>query len=152
MTGIILQVFLMLAGMFALYWQIKIKKAVPVIITVGMIVGMLMVFIFPDPIRSAGYLIYMGFVALAFLYGLAVKEKGIPSRIVIILMSAGIFTYWLWVLNHWHGNEILAPILTLITGGMGIASKVKLKNETGFLILLAADAIAILMEHLLKSI
>ena len=93
----------------------------------------------------------MSFVALAFIYGLTVKEKEIWSRIVLNLMSAGIFTYWLWALNHWHGNELLAPLLTLLAGLVGIVSKVKLKNELGFLILLATDAFAILIEHLLKS-
>jgi hypothetical protein len=148
---IFLKVLLILAAAFALYWQIKIKKVFPTIITVGMIAGMVMVLLLPDTIRSTGFFIYMGFVALAFIYGLTVKEKKIWPRIVISLMSAGIFTYWLWVFTHWHGNEILAPILTLIVGLAGIVSKVKLKNELGFLVLLAADAFAILIEHLLKS-
>jgi len=148
---IILKVFLFSAAAFALYWHIKIKKVFPAIITVGMIAGMIMALVFPDTIRTTGFLIYMGFVALAFIYGLTVKEKGIWARIVIILMTAGIFTYWLWILNHWHGNEVLAPLLTLIAGLAGISGKVRLKNELGFLVLLAADAFVILIEHLLKS-
>ena len=147
---IILKVILMLAAAFALYWQIKIKKVFPAIIMVGMIAGMIMVLILPDTIRTTGLFIYMGFVAMVSIYGLTAKEIGIWARIVLILMSAGIFTYWLWVLNHWHGNEILAPLLTLIAGSAGIIGKVKLRNELGFLILLATDAIAILVEHFLK--
>ena len=151
MTLIILKVLLMLAAAFALYWQIKIKKILPVIITVGMITGIIMVLMLPNTSHLAGFLIYMGFVALAFIYGFAGSEKGIGARIVIILMSAGIFTYWLWVLNHWHGNELLAPVLTLIAGLAGIIGKVSLKNEFGFLLLMATDALVIIIEHLLKS-
>jgi hypothetical protein len=66
-------------------------------------------------------------------------------------MSASIFVYWLWVLNHWHGNEMLAPILVLLVGLAGIISKANLKKELGFLTLLAVDAIAIIIEHFLKS-
>jgi hypothetical protein len=147
----ILNLLLMLAAAFALYWQIKRKRVFPIIITVGMIVGMIIVLFLPGTLRLTGFFIYMGFVALAFFYGLTVKGTGIWARMVIILMSAGIFTYWLWVLNHWHGNEILAPLLTLIAGLAAIFSKVRVKNELGFLILLATDAVAILIEHLLKS-
>lgn len=148
---IILKVLLMLAVVFALYWQIKGKKIFPTIITIGMIAGMIMVLILPETIRLTGFFIYLGFVALGLIYGLTVKEKGLWARIVLILMSAGIFTYWVWVLNHWHGNELLAPILTLVAGLAGIVSQVKVKNELGFLILLATDAFAILIEHLLKT-
>lgn len=150
MTMIILKVILLLAAAFALYWQIKIKKIFPAIITAGMIAGMITVLILPESIRVTGFFIYMGFVALAIVYGLTIKETGIWPRMVIILMSAGIFTYWLWVLNHWHGNELLAPLLTLIAGSAGIIGKVRLRNELGFLVLLATDAFAILVEHFLK--
>ena len=151
MTMIILKVILMLAAAFALCWQIRIKKIFPVIITVGMITGIIIVLMLPNTSHLAGILIYMAFVALAFTYGLAATDKRIGARIVVILMSAGIFTYWLWILNHWHGNELLAPVLTLIAGLAGIISKVKLKNELGFLLLMATDAFAIIIEHLLKS-
>jgi len=70
---------------------------------------------------------------------------------VIGLMSASIFTYWLWVVNHWHGNELLAPVLALLVGLAAIISKAKLKNELGFLTILTADAILIIFEHLLKT-
>jgi hypothetical protein len=94
---------------------------------------------------------YMGFVVLSIIYGLTLKEREIWPRLIIVLMSAFIFIYWLWVMNHWHGNEVLAPIAALIVGLAGILTKAKLKNELGFLIILAADAVAIIMEHLMKQ-
>lgn len=152
MTMIFLKVLILLAAVFALYWQIKRKRIFPIIITAGMIAGLTIALFLPDDLRLTGFFIYMGFVALVFFYGLTVKETGIWARLVIILMSAGIFTYWLWVLNHWHGNERLAPLLTLVAGLVGIISRLKLKNELGFLILLATDAVAILIEHFLRSL
>jgi hypothetical protein len=67
-------------------------------------------------------------------------------------MSAAIFVYWLWVLNHWHGNEFWAPIIVILTALIGLISKAKLKNETGFLAILLVDAIAIILEIMIKSI
>ncbi len=122
----------------------------PAIITLGMIVGIILVFFPSKTIQTPGFYVYMGFVALAFIYGLTVKEKKIWARIIISLMSASIFAYWLWVLNHWHGNTVLLPIFTLLVGLAGIFSKAKLKNELGFLTILAVDAIAILIENWIK--
>jgi hypothetical protein len=143
----ILNILLLLAAAFALYWTIKTKKIFPAVITLGMIVGLVLtLFLY----KYFGIPLYMGFVALAFIYSLAVKELKIWPRIIIGLMSALIFAYWLWVLNHWHGNEILAPIFVLLVGAAGIITKAKLRNELGFLTILAADAIAIILEHLMK--
>jgi len=147
----ILKILLGLAAVFALVWTIKTKKTFPAIITVGMILGIVLA-LFPSRIiQTPGFYVYMGFVALAFIYGLTVKEKKIGARIIISLMSALIFAYWLWVLNHWHGNAVLAPIFVLLTGVAGIISKAKLKNELGFLIILVVDAITIIIENWMKA-
>ena len=66
-------------------------------------------------------------------------------------MSGFIFAYWLWVLNHWHGNTLLAPIIVLLASTYGIVSKAKLKNELGFLVIFAVDAIAIIIENWMKA-
>jgi hypothetical protein len=147
----ILKIVLLLASAFALYWTIRTKKIFPTIITIGMIAGVLLALFLPPTIMFYGIYVYMGFVVLSFIYGLTVKEKELWPRVIIVLMSAFIFIYWLWVMNHWHGNEILAPIAVLIVGLAGILTKAKLKNELGLLVILAADAIAIMMEHLMKA-
>ncbi len=147
----ILKILIGLAAAFALFWTIKTKKTFPAIITLGMIVGIVLVFFPSKTIQTSGFYVYMGFVALAFFYGLIVKEKKIGTRITICLMSASIFAYWLWVLNHWHGITVLLPIFTLLAGLAGIFSKAKLKNELGFITILAVDAIAIIIENWLKA-
>ena len=147
----ILKALLLLAAAFALFWTIKTKKIYPAIITQGMIVGVVLTLFLSKSVENSGIFVYMSFVAIAFIYSFTVKETKIGSRIIIGLMSASIFAYWLWILNHWHGNELLAPILVLLVGSAGIISKAKLKNELGFLTILTVDAIAIIIERFLKA-
>jgi len=146
------KILLGFAAVFAVYWIFKTKKLIPALISLGMIMGIIMV-IFPSiSLVVPGFYIYMGFVAIAFIYGIAVKGKNFGERLVICLMSAGIFIYWLWVLNHWHGNEFWAPIIVILTALIGLISKAKLKNETGFLAILLTDAVAIILEVMIRSI
>lgn len=141
-----------LSAIFAVYWIFKTKKLIPVLISLGMIVGIIMV-IFPAlSIVMPGFYIYLGFVVITFVYGITAKSKSIGERIVISLMSASIFIYWLFALNHWHGNLIFAPIIVILTALVGLLSKAKLKYEMGFLTILAVDAIAIIIEILVKSV
>ncbi len=147
----ILKILIGLGAAFALYWTIKTKKTFPTIITLGMIVGILLALFPSKTIQTPGFYIYMGFVALAFIYGLTAKEKKAGTRITICLMSVLIFAYWLWVLNHWHGNAVLAPFLALLVVLVSIISKVKLKIELGFLTILTVDAVAIIIENWLKA-
>ena len=146
------KLLLALGAAFAIYWIFKTKKLIPALISLGMIVGIAMV-IFPSlAVLVPGFYIYLGFVVITFIYGLAVKSKNFGERLVICLMSAGIFIYWLWALNHWHGNEMLAIIVVILTALIGLISKAKLKNETGFLAILLMDAIAIILEIMVRSI
>ncbi len=147
----ILKILIGSAAIFALYRTIKSKKMFPAIITLGMIFAVVMVLFPVTTIQTAGFYVYCGFVALAFIYGLIAKDKKLPERIIICLMSAPIFVYWIWVLNHWHGNEVLAPILTVIVSIAGIIRNSKLKDELGFLTIIAVDAIAILIEVWIKA-
>lgn len=146
-----LKILLALAAAFALFWTLKVKKTCQAIITLGMIAGIILTFLQERTVKFPGIYVYLGFVVLAFIYGFTAKGKDLPARIIICLVSASIFTYWLWVLNHWHGNEMLAVILAVVAGGAGIITKAKLRNELGFLVILTADAIALIIEHLMKT-
>lgn len=145
-----LKIFLALASTFALLWISKTRKTLPAIITLGMIAGFIVTLFQLQTLQFPGIHIYMSFVALAFVYGIIIKVQELKARIIICLMSASIFTYWLWILNHWHGNEMLAPILVVLTGVVGIITKAKLKYELGFLVILAVDAITIIIERVLE--
>jgi hypothetical protein len=147
----ILKLILSLACAFAFYWSIKTKKIFPVLLTIGLIAGVLLALLLPAKGMVYGIYVYLGFVGLCIVYGLTIKEIQLWPRVIIILMSVFIIMYWLWVLNHWHGNEVLLPIAALIIGLAGIVTKAKLKNELSFLVILAADALAIILEHLMKA-
>ena len=140
-----------LAAAFGIYWTIKVKKIFPAIITLGMVSGIVMVFFLVEAAKTTGFYVFMIFAALALIYGITAKGKSIWFSIIISGMSASAFLYWLWSLNHWHGNTLVFPIFTLLVGLVALISKVKLKNELGFIVILAADAIAILLEYWMKA-
>jgi len=143
----ILSIIIGSAAAFGLFWTIKTKKIFPGIITLGMIIGIVLVLIPTTIVKMPGFYIYMAFVALAMLYGVIVKERKIGERIVITLLSASIFMYWLWVINHWHGNAVLFAILAFMVGLVAIFRKMNFKTELGFLLILFADSIAIIIEN-----
>ena len=127
---ILLKIMFVLAGAFALYWQIRIKQVMPLVITIGMVTGMLTVLVLPGVLQTSGFIIYLVSVAMVSIYSLTVKGKDTLVRIILVLISGGILAYWLWVLNHWHGNEILVLLLIPIAVLMRILGKVKLKGTS----------------------
>lgn len=139
-----------LGAVFALYWIYRTRKLIPSIISSGMITGVFLVLLHHNIMLTAGLSIYIVFVVFAFLYGLFVKGLTVWPRIIICTMSFSIVLYWLWRLNHLHGMEVLLPALSLVVGASAIISKAKLNNEVGFLVILAADAVAIIVENLMR--
>ncbi len=141
------------SALFAFYWIMKFRKKENkqlFIISIGLIVAIVLA-LFPfKPVQLAGIGIYFVFVALVFMYGLTSNQLQMKAKIVICLMSASIFIYWLWVLNHWHGNEVLLPFFVMLVGVAGLLTKAKLKDESGILIILSTDAVAIILEHWTK--
>ena len=144
--GTLAIILLILAAVFAVYWTFKINKVVPMVINIGMVLGITIVLIPALNLFYTGLYIYLGFVLLAFFYGLADRGRALLERLVICLMTTGIILFWLWTLNHWHGNTLLMPAFVLLIGLAGLITKAKLKNELGFLVIIAVDAIAILLS------
>lgn len=140
-------IILGLVAVFSIYWTIKNRNVWPAAITLGMIAGMI---IMPFSSREGSLIwvyVYLVFVCSAFVYGLIFNDKKPTERLSICLISLGIFVYWLWTLNHWHGNTMLAPVFVLLVICISLLSKQNLKKETGFLSIMAADAIAILLDN-----
>lgn len=145
------KLLLALAALFAVFWALKTKKIFSGIITIGMVLG-ISIAVFTSPtLFQTGLIIYAFFVALAIVYGLVEKTKTGEERFAICLSSISILAYWIWVSNHWHGNAVLFPILTLLVGFYVVFRKVNLKNEWGFMVLLFADALAIVIENWMKA-
>lgn len=149
--GMLVKTILAVASVFAIYWAFKTKRLVPTIISLGLITSTILVLYTNKTIQPYGLYTYLVFIAIAFIYGLIKKDIGLGSRIIICLMSSSIFVYWIWIHNHWHGNTILLPIFALLVGLAAIVGEVKLKNELGFIVILAADALAILLENYFKA-
>jgi hypothetical protein len=140
-------IVIVLAAMFAVYWTFRIDKLIPKVVNMGMALGVILVIVTALQLFTVGMYVYLGFVVLAFFHGLADKNRKLIDRLVICLMTTGIFLFWLWHLNHWHGNTILLPVFVLIMAMIGALSKAKLRNEFGFLAVIVADAIAILLNY-----
>jgi len=145
----IIHLILILASLFAIYWTWKTKKLFSGIISIGMVLGIGLVLLRVETLQIPGFYVYMAFVALAFVYGLIEKGKSFVTRLTICLLAASMFTYWLWVLNHWHGNTLLIPIFALLIFVAGLLSNAKLKNEWGFMVIMVADAVAIILEKVM---
>jgi hypothetical protein len=138
-------ILLAMAALFAIYWTFRIKKVIPMIINIGMVIGIIMVLIPVLNLLEAGIYTYIGFAVLGFYHGLADRNRKLIDRLIICLMTATISLYWLWLLNHWHGNTLLAAAFVLLVGLAGILTKTKLREELGFLVIIAVDAISILI-------
>jgi hypothetical protein len=146
----ILNFIIGLGAVFPLFWIFRTRKLVPSVISIGMIAGIAFVLLPGNNLLTTGLSIYIVFVFIAFVYGIFAKGLTIWPRLVICIMSASIMTYWFWRLNHLHGNELLLPILSLLIGAAALISQTKLKSEAGFLVILAADAVAIIAENLMR--
>lgn len=146
----ILKLSLLLLSLIALIVTFRTNSRYTNIIVVGMVAAVILVQ-FPGLVIP-GIILYMGFVAAAFAYGLLLKDKPLIPKIIISVMAASMFLYWLWMLNHWHGNTLLFPVLALLTGIVGLVYKKDLKPQWGFLLILWVDALDSVIEILLKSL
>lgn len=145
---IILKLILLTGSLAALVLTFRSNSLMTNLITLGMLVAVVLVQ-FSETIKT-GLLVYLVFVFMALLYGVLVKERVLMARLVMILLPALMFAYWLWLLNHWHGNTALLPILALAAGGWGIVHREALKKEWGFLIILLVDAVDSTIENLIN--
>jgi hypothetical protein len=144
---------LFLVALFAVYWALRIKKLLPAIITFGMVMGVMLAVGLPGFSKtiSTGLLVYMFFAAFAFVYAFIAKGKTWVERIILALLSLSVFLHWLWILNHWHGNELLAPMLTLLVALFAVFTRANLRNELGFVLILVVDAILIIFAAWMKA-
>ncbi len=140
---------MVLAAAIGIILAVKQSKIFPIVITFGMSIGVVMVLFPYGGIQHLGFFVYMAFVALAFVYAMFIRIR--LTRIVVSLISASTFTYWLWTLNHWHGNTLLFPMLTLLVVLFAIFKKVKLKAELSFIVIMVADAVAVTIELWMKA-
>ena len=139
---------IIIAGtIFGLLYSIGRRDSLPIIISSGMAMGVAIALFASTIYRPIGFIAYMVSVLIAALYAIVTDGLEIRQRILIILVCASVFTYWLFAINHWHGNLwlfMLVPILILI---WWLVYKVPIRKELGFIIIMLADALAVVFEH-----
>lgn len=148
-----LKLLLTLASLFAVFHVFKFRKESKLIlnlITLAMVIGVFIAISVTDSIRHIGIYIYLAAVIMAFVYGLLASHLKMTARVIVCLMSVFILVYWIWVLNHFHGNEHILPYLVVMVGIYGFQTKANLKHEIGILVILSADAIALIVENWMK--
>lgn len=148
---LIYRILLELAAVFAIYWIMKTKKLLPSIISVTLIIGVIIALYPSLQNQFNDFYVYMASCLIALIYGVYILAKNRFGAYIVVLMAGGIFLYWLWVINHWHGNTLIAPAITLIAGAVGIIGRARLRNELGFLVILAMDAGLIFFEAWMKA-
>jgi len=148
----IFTLLLLSSAAIGLYLSVRSQNPIPVLLTLILIAGLLLA-VFPvKEFEIRGIYFYMASLIPVFIYGFSLKRKGIIPRLIILLIPASMFTYWLWQEQHWHGNTILLPVLTLFLTVIGLFFKRDLKREWGMLIIISMDALTIIIENLLKHI
>ena len=147
----IFKLILLFGALLALALTIRTNSRLTNILVAGMVGSVILVQFPNEKLVTAGIILFMVMAAGVFAAGLAVNGKGLSARLIICLMAASQFTYWLWVLNHWHGNAALAPVLTLIVGMAAIPLRKRLRTEWGVLLVLLTDAADTMLEIILQS-
>ncbi len=144
------EIIVSLGALFGLIWSIRNKDTFPIVISSGLFLGVLIAVLFSSIYRPLGFYIYMLFVLLAAIYALIKDGLVLRQRIFLLLISASVFTYWLFAINHWHGNLWLFMIIPVLAFIGWLVCKVKIRNELGFVIIMVVDAIAVIFEYWVK--
>jgi hypothetical protein len=97
--------------------------------------------------RPIGFIAYMVSILIAVLYAITSDGLSIRKRIFILLICASVFTYWLFAINHWHGNLWLFMIVPVLVFIWWLVCKVPIKKELGFIVIMVADAVAVAFEY-----
>lgn len=139
------QILLSIASLYIVFHAIRIKKMIPALIGFGMIASFILVNFY----LNAGFYLYIFFLLIASAWGiLSWKEKGFYA-ILIIVPPLFMATFWFWTLQHWHGNTIIAPALTLVFCIPIIIKWKTFRNAWGYLIFIGLDALSIILATII---
>lgn len=146
-----LTILLLATAAVGLYLSISTQKITPILLTLVLIAGLLLALFPVKEFKIKGIYFYMASLVPIFIYGFTLKSKAIIPRMIVLLMPASMFTFWLWIENHWHGNTSFVLYFTAILATSGLFYKRELKKEWGFLLIIAMDSITLIIENLLKQ-
>lgn len=148
----ILTILLLFAAAIGLYLSISTQRITPILLTLILIGGLLLALFPLKEFEIKGIYFYMASLIPIFIYGFTLKSKAIIPRMIVLLMPASMFTYWLWHDQHWHGNTSFALYFTVILAIVSIIYRKELRKEWGMLLIISMDAITLIIENLLKQL
>jgi len=143
------KLLLLVLSVMALLLTFRTNSRTTNVITGALLLAVILVQFNNEGWVLSGIILYEAVVAVALGYGILMKQKKWPERIVLTGLPAVMFTYWLWRLNHWHGNTALMPLLALCTGVFGLFRVKNLKSEWGYLLILFVDALVSAIENMM---
>jgi len=141
------ETILIVATVFGILYSIRIKDTFPIVISAGLSLGILIALAAPSIYRPLGFYFYMLFLVVSVIYALIKDGMVLRQRIFLIAISAFVFTYWLFAINHWHGNLWLFMITPVLVFIWWLVCKVKIRYELGFVVIMVADALAVIFEY-----
>jgi len=135
-------IILGLASLWALYHSIKNKNLITAIITLGLIAGIVLVFINFNNSINTGVIVFLIFATIALLYSFLYFKFPFDKRLILAFIILPIIFYWIFHLRQLPGANfvwmgLFVPFFALL---YLITKPVNLKNEWGFIIILLAEA------------
>lgn len=91
-----------------------------------------------------GIAVYSVFLVLTAIHA-AAKINDVGTKIALAVASGAMAYYWVWSLLHLKGNTMIGPLLALGAVCFSLISKPS-KAYTGLFVIIAADALAIIVE------
>jgi len=135
-------VILGIASLLGLYWTLRNKHILSGLVTLGLIGGIILVFLNLYDSTFIGIVIFLISAILALLYTLFYRNFTLAKRVVISLIILPPVLFRLFHMNHLMGAEwlwytLFIPFIAIL---YGITKPVNLKNEWGFIIILLAES------------
>ncbi len=139
---------LAICAALALFLSFKFGNTKSLILTIAMVIGLILVFIPAEGMATAGLSIYTISCAFALLYVLIKKGFKTMEKTTSLAIIVPVLLFWSFSLLHLQGARMIAfsTILSLIGAIVMIAKISRFRAESGFLLLIIADALTILLR------
>ena len=133
-------IILGIASFLGLYWTLRNWNLFSGLVTLGLIGGIILVFLKLN--NTIGLIVFLISAIIALLYALSYGKFNFEKRLVLTFIILPVMLYWFFFLSHFPGAEwlwfgLFLPFAALL---FGITRAVNLKYEWGFVIILLFEA------------
>jgi hypothetical protein len=147
-----LTILLLASTIIGIVLSIKTERITSILLTLGLVAGLLLALFPVKELEIPGVYFYMLSLIAVFIYGFTRRGMSIIPRLILLLLPASMFIFWLWTENHWHGNTHFLLGLTVLLSFLGLFYKRDLRREWGLLLIIFMDAVTLIIENLLKQL